>query len=82
MAKTPLHQETLTRLGLCRPLSDYTEAKYVNDSVTEARQTIRGSSTTTAKILLASQSALNPESQLLTASESPLNGLEFFGLIR
>ena len=25
---------------------------------------------------------MNPETQLLTAAESPLNGLEFFGLIR
>ena len=82
MAKTALHQETLARLGLCRNLSEHTATKHVNDIVMEAQRTIRGSSATTAKILMASQSTLNPESQMLQAVESPLNGLEFFGLIR
>ena len=36
----------------------------------------------TAKLLLARESASNPDNQILAAAETQLSGMEFFGLIR
>ena len=83
MSQTTLHQETLTRLSLCKPLMDYAEkTKYVTETISESRQTIRASNHQTARLLLAQQSNLNPHSALLSAADSHMNGLEFLGLLR
>lgn len=83
MAKTALHQETLARLGLLRAETDYTkDAKFVSETISESRQTIKSSSMATAKLLMASASHLNPETTIQAANDSNINGLEFFGLIR
>ena len=74
MANTTLHQETLARLGLTRPLESYTETKCIAQEIANARKTVTQSNFERAKLMLASQPGLNPHLALLSAAESTVNG--------
>lgn len=88
MAKTALHQETLARLGLLKPLVDYTDGtQSVTESLSLARQKIKvakpGGSSAAAQLLMNSRMQLaDPCEALAQSAESSMNGLEFFSLIR
>lgn len=70
-SKTALHSETLARLGLFKSYEEQTsQTSFVTDTISESRQTIKGSGLSTAKLLMASQSKLNPHNTLQVAAES------------
>ncbi len=61
LADTVLHQETLARLGLLKPLAEYESGtSFVTDEVMAARKTVNMSNFDKARLMLAAQPRLNP----------------------
>ena len=81
MSNTALHSETLARLGLLRPLSEYEESTQpVTDVLTKARLAVKASKA--GGLAAQSRQVSDPFECLAQAAESQINGLEFFSLLR